>query len=203
MLLGCCHCGETPSESQSQSQSSASSIAIGTNTCADGTCIGGVFALRYKLTYNFGSTVGCGPQYRGEFILRFSVSGSTANECRWFSDERSACYDGLTCLTVATVPRFSLTMFKTRQTTGFIYHYRFSLNAESGLTSLGGACNRIGMFYLSELTLPSARFNCLSAFTLPILPTISAANKNGFANNVTALPLLGSSVPTSVTLAPT
>lgn len=200
MLLGCCHCGD---ESSSESESLSESIAMGTNTCAIGTCIGGVFALRYKLTYTFGSSVGCGSLYQGEFTLRFSATASTAGECRWLSDERSACYDGLTCHTVATVPRFSLSMFKVRQTIAFVHHYRFFLNAEAGLHNLGGDCSRIGMPYLSELTLPSAQFNCLSAFTLPILPTISTANKNGFATRVTALPLLGTAVPTAVTLTPT
>jgi len=201
MLLGCCHCGETPPPSESVPPSE--SIAVGANTCADGTCIGGVFALRYKLTYNFGNSAYCGTLYQGDFTLHFSDSGSTSSECRWLSNEKSACYTGEECLTAEAVPRFSLSMFKTRQTTGFIYHYRFFLNAEVGLTNLGGECNRIGMAYLSELTLPSAQFNCLSSFTLPILPTLSNANKNGFSSRLTAELSSAADVPGSVTLTPT
>jgi hypothetical protein len=202
MLLGCCHCGESDPPSESESDS-IESIARETNDCATGTCIGGVFALRYKLTYNFGNPEYCGSLYQGDFVLHFRADASTGNQCRWFSDEKSICYFDEECVAIDTIPRFQLSMFKTRQTTGFIYHYRFLLIAEVGLTELGGECGRLSMEYLSQLTLPSAQFNCLSSFTLPILPTISNTTKNGFSSRITAEFSSHSDVPSSVTLTPT
>lgn len=88
MLLGCCHCGETPPSSSvppsgSQSQSDSGSTPPPTTSgCAE--CTGGVAPLRYKLSVATTSTNLCAQNYTGDYILNLSQSGAT---CFWKSAE--------------------------------------------------------------------------------------------------------------------
>jgi hypothetical protein len=87
MLLGCCHCGETPSESippsVSESQSESGSNPPPTTTgCSE--CTGGVAPLRYKLSVSTTSTNLCAQNYIGDYILSLDQSGGT---CFWKSAE--------------------------------------------------------------------------------------------------------------------
>lgn len=86
MLLGCCHCGEEPSESipPSESGSSASVEPDPPTTTGCGSCTGGVAPIRYKLSVSTTSTNLCAQNYKGDYILTLSQTGAT---CFWKSSE--------------------------------------------------------------------------------------------------------------------
>jgi hypothetical protein len=117
MLLGCCHCGQTPpsestpsSVSQSRSQSQSSGIPT-TGACTN-FCISGIAPTRYLLTVSTTSTATCDQLYVGTFLMHI---GPSSGACGWNTTQRAikvstpGCPEATTC-TGANAPRYTLQM---------------------------------------------------------------------------------------------
>lgn len=205
MLLGCCHCGEEPSESIPPSDSFSSSIAEPIseviNNCARENCISNVFARRYKLTFGYSQTARCGSRYSsGTYILEyFSSSGDV---CAFRTAELGADWSGGVC-NDGSVRLATLGL------------YNSALSVPSGAASVryivgvyaqDSGANRF-IYYGSDLGnvsilsgAPYNPINCLSPFSLPI--TSNSTSINNFHLTVTGLSGGVAAVPTSVTLEP-
>jgi hypothetical protein len=161
MLLGCCHCGETPSESVPPSQSlppsgsqslppsgseSASASSIETRTCF---C---VFPRRWKFTFpNKTNPTGgaCCDQFAGEHILDF-VQCTNIDSVRWETAERTTVFPSVSpCVLGSTNPMYSLSIVK---------------GVTNVTITLGGGGGTMNAAY----SVPFATFNCLAGFTLTL-----------------------------------
>ena len=162
MLIGCCHCGEEPSESQSASQSGSQSASgsapIPTTTgCAN--CTGGVAPLRYKLSISTTSTTLCAQNYTGDYILSIAQSGAT---CFWKSAELPLIRLGLPgdCLEhvgcVINGWRWQVTL----EAVGFGYNIRATAYQWNG-----GSCVQYMNLTGTQGTMTTVR-NCLAGATL-------------------------------------
>lgn len=117
MLLGCCHCGEEPSdstppsESVESSQSDSESSVIPTIGACTERCISGIAPTRYLLTVSTTSVATCDAQYVGTFVLR--ISQGAVGSCGYATTQRairvnqSGCPEATTC-TGANAPRYTL-----------------------------------------------------------------------------------------------
>lgn len=162
MLLGCCHCGETPpSESIPPSESvppstsqslppsgsqSASASSIETRTCF---C---VFPRRWKFTFpnkTNASGGACCDQFAGEKILDF-VQCTNIDFVRWETTQRTTVFPTVSpCVLGSTNPMFSLSIVK---------------GVTNVTISLGGGGGPMSVAY----SVPFATFNCLAGFTLAL-----------------------------------
>ena len=198
MLLGCCHCGSPPPSESVSSESIATEIS----TCAFGTCIGQVFPVRYKLTFNFGTTLFCAASYQGEFTVTFrgdAPPNGGVGGCLWSSDSKTLQYTGdpgNPCPSSLTRSRFALTMYKNTVLYGS-QQYRVILSVYAGIFEFQPVS---AMGYLSKLSLPGTQLNCLSPFTLPLA---SAPNNDWRAFSTKLTGVNTYSGPGSVTLTPT
>lgn len=204
MLLGCCHCGESPSESFPPSESASSiaePISEVSNNCARENCISNVFARRYTLGFGYSQTARCGPRYSsGSYLLSFA--GSFGDVCVFRTAELGVNWSGGVCNDGSV---FLATL-------GF---YNDGLSVPSGAASVryivgvyaqDAGANRF-IYYGSNLGnvgilsgAPYNPINCLSAFSLPLTSNSTAVNN--FHATVTGLSGGVAAVPTSVTLSP-
>ena len=207
MLLGCCHCGETPpsestppSVSESASSSDPAPISEVTNNCARENCTGSVFARRYKLTFAYNQTARCGPRYSAQtYMLEFfSAAGDF---CAFRSAELGVNWSGGVCVDGIRLATLGL--------------YNDGLSVPSGADSVRyivgiyaqeAGANRF-IYYGSNLGnvsilsgAPYSPINCLTGFSLPLTSGTTAVNN--FHTTVTGLGGGVAAVPTSVGLEP-
>ena len=163
MLIGCCHCGETPpSESTppsvSQSQSDSGSTPPPTTSgCSQ--CTGDVAPVRYKLTVATTSTNLCAQNYIGDYILTLDQSGGS---CVWKSSELPLIRLGLPgdCLEhvgcIINNWRWQVTL----ETIGFGYNIRAISHQWNG-----GSCVQYMVLTGTQDSMSSIR-NCLAGASL-------------------------------------
>ena len=210
MLLGCCHCGETPpsesaSASLSQSASSGDPAPISevTNNCARENCIGNVFAKRYTLSFGYSQTARCGPRYSaGTYTLGFV--GNIGDICVFRTSISGVNWSGGVCNDAAAALAtlgFYNDAISTPTAAGFFRYILSIYSAENGVDS-----GRI-LYYSSNLTnvsilsgSPYSPINCLSGFSLPLVSSSTVANN--FHSTVTGLSGGVAAVPTTVSLVP-
>ncbi len=206
MLLGCCHCGQTPPPSESIPPSASSGlppISEVTNNCSRENCISEVFARKYRITWGYNQTAQCGPRYSaGSYTVTFT---SDPAECSFLSsslagDWRSpgpACFDisNGNALCILEITNDGLT-----SATGFRYGVVFTVKNRSG----GGERQ---LKYASDLGnvsvfsgAPYRPIDCLSSFTLPIISNNTARDQFHFS--VTGLGGGVAECPTSVSVTP-
>jgi len=186
--------------SDSEQSDSEPSIDVMDGPCAFGTCIGGVIPARYKVTYNFGNSLFCGPDYQGVFTLPFSGGTGGLGQtgvCGWRTAEKARyqafqapefvrqCYTSLAF--DITQWRFTLALYQ-RYFPGLGSGKRVELRVHTNLNV---------MIYESDFTLPTA-FNCVSSFTLPLASSTSTAQKLAFARMISGITATDADVPTSV-----
>jgi hypothetical protein len=167
MLLGCCHCGETPSES-TPSESASSNPPPPTVTvpsCTAPRCFNDVAPLRYllKLIDPGGSSAPCQSFYMGDFVVYH-----TANSCfSYLASERPKQLSGATCVDSGSGNRFTL------EISGAIFggNTQFSVQA---IYNNGGGNAAIANYFLNA----GARdINCVNSFTLTKTTTDSLGFK--------------------------
>jgi hypothetical protein len=212
MLLGCCHCGETPpSESTPPSVSDSSidpsseieSISEVSNTCSRENCISEVFARRYRVTWGYNQTSQCGPRYSAGF---YDVTfGSSVGVCGFSSSEIAGDWrlPGPACFDIANGIKLCGLEFANdglASSTGFRYSVRFAVKNRSG-------AGEWRLIYASDLGnvsvfsgAPYVPIDCLSSFTLPIISNNTA--RDNFHQSVTGLGGGVAACPTSVTVTP-
>lgn len=204
MLLGCCHCGETPSESIPPSESASSiaePISEVSNNCARENCISNVFARRYTLTFNYSQTDRCGARYSaGSYLLSFI--GSIGDVCLFETSQLAVNWSGGVCadggLKLANLGLYNSNLS--------VPSGAASVRYIVGVYAQEAGANRF-IYYGSNLGnvsilsgAPYNPINCLSAFSLPLTSNSTAVNN--FHATVTGLSGGVAAVPTSVTLSP-
>jgi hypothetical protein len=159
MLLGCCHCGETPSESTSasvsQSQSSAAPIqTVTVPSCPAPRCLNDIAPIRYSFTVidPGGASAVCQASYMGTFTVYHSGSSCFS----YLSAERPHKLSGATCVDHTTGERFALSIG------GAVFggNTQFSLQA---VYNNGGFNVAIASYSLNA---GAQDINCVSSFTL-------------------------------------
>lgn len=177
--------------------SSSSGYSTEVLTCANGDCIGGVVARSYKVTFNLGSTTGCGSEYIGDTVVKqgYDVSGASApSDCSWSS------------LQSAGVDELGNEIFDGVQSR---YWQDGSVCADGGTAKVVLHMDGTGVyvtvfsglsfFVTYKLTTPSV-INCIGTMVLPILSGTST--RNSFVQNVTGVSGAGSACPATVTVTP-
>jgi len=157
MLLGCCHCGETPSESTPPSVSESQSIDESASESSNESSLEVVscwcvFPRRWTFTLPGPNRIGasaCCAAYAGIRVLNFvSCTGSVAS---WETTERrSTTITDPTCNSGSSFPMFGLTINKG------VTNTTITIGSNSGVFNLA-------------YSVPNTSFNCLSPFTLQIV----------------------------------
>lgn len=113
MLLGCCHCGQTPSESTSasasQGQSSAAAIpTVTVPSCPAPRCLNDIAPIRYSVTIvdPGGASAVCQSFYMGTFTVYHSGSSCFS----YLAAERPRKLSGAVCVDHTTGERFTLSI---------------------------------------------------------------------------------------------
>jgi|694.fasta_scaffold26491_15 hypothetical protein len=156
MLLGCCHCGETPSESTppsvsqslppsgslSASASASASASFGIAGC--NACDSNVMPTRYTIasTKSAGSLfAGCNAEYTGNFTVYHMPSGLTplpsagtpafpnigGTDCQFYSTELALKFRTATCAATTNVSGRRFTASIVRTDLGGSYRYAFNV----------------------------------------------------------------------------
>ena len=159
MLLGCCHCGETPSESTppstsqslppsgsfSTSASASASASYGTTGCEG--CDGNVMPTRYTIASSKTAGTlyaGCNTEYTGNFTMYHNASGLSPAEnvgspafpilggtlCKFYSTELALKFRPATCVATSNVSGRRFVAAITRTNLGGSYRYTFVVNIQ-------------------------------------------------------------------------
>lgn len=160
MLLGCCHCGETPPSestppSASQSQSSAAPIqTVTVPSCPAPRCLNDIAPIRYSFTVTDpgGASAVCQPAYMGTFTVYHSGTSCFS----YLAAERPRKLSGATCVDHTTGERFTLGIG------GAVFggNTQFSLQA---VYNNGGSNIAIASYSLNA---GAQDINCVGSFTL-------------------------------------
>jgi len=161
MMLGCCHCGEEPSESVPPSESSPPSDSDGSDLLSEESSLDVVscfcvFPRRWTFTLPPPNRVGASPcctTYAGLRTLHY-VQCTNPSQVVWETTERrSTTVTGATCNAGSSLPMFQLLIAKG------------VTNTTITLTSNGGTIN-------FSYAVPNASFNCLVPFTLQLVSAV-------------------------------
>jgi hypothetical protein len=159
MLLGCCHCGETPSESTppsvsqslppsdsaSESMSASASASYGIVGC--NACDGNVMPARYTIATSkiAGSLyAGCNAEYTGNFAVYHTPSGLSplpsagtpsfpdigGTDCRFYSTDLALKFRTATCLASANPSGRRFTLAIVRTNLGGSFRYALTVNIQ-------------------------------------------------------------------------
>ncbi len=107
MLLGCCHCAETPSDSTpSESQSDGAIETVTVPSCPAPRCFNDIAPLRFSVTLTDpgGATAPCQSSYMGTFVL-YHVASSCFS---YVAAERPRKLSGASCIDHTSGERFTL-----------------------------------------------------------------------------------------------
>lgn len=217
MLLGCCHCGEEPSESippsdsfpshdnQSDSTGSSSSDSFGTAGC--NACNGNVMPVRYKIATSkiAGSLfAGCNTEYTGNFTVYHTPAGLSplasagippfpnigGTDCRFYSTELALKFRTATCLPSANPSGRRFTLAIVRTNLGGSYRYAFTVTIQYWVDFFGASAETMSYSTTQDdiATPGDNAFNCLGTFSLPFTTGSRTLAQTGFPSSITVTP---------------
>lgn len=217
MLLGCCHCGETPSESipsdsrsidnPSESVTSSESVSYGIAGC--NACDGDVLPTRYTIasTKSAGTLfTGCNAQYTGSFQVFHTPDGLTplpsagspaysdigGTTCRFFGVELTLKLNDATCEETTNLSGRRFTLAIVRTDLGGSFRYEMTVTIQWWEKFGSGSPQAGTMNYTltqDDIATPGDNaFNCLGTFVLPRTSGTRSLLQTGFPSSVTVTP---------------
>ena len=200
MLLGCCHCGETPSEStppsQSQSQSqSVEELSVSASESASASygivgcdsCDGNVMPTRYTIASSKSAGTlyaGCNTEYTGSFTVYHEPAGLTpfpsagtpafsnigGTTCRFFSAELALKFRTATCAATSNVSGRRFTIAISRTNLGGSYRYFFVATIQYWVDFGFGAASETMDYSIQQDDIATAGDNAFNCLGTFVLP---------------------------------